>query len=70
MRGGDAFNMVPAKNIYPLNNYAIDTQRMMRGGNKSRKYMYSGGSAPSWFTTTTNTQPIASLWGTNNRFYV
>ena len=40
IRGGDAFNTVPARSIYPLNDYAVDVQRMMRGGNKSRKYLY------------------------------
>lgn len=41
MKGGDAYNTIPARYIYPLNDYAIDPQRMMHGGkNKMRKYMY------------------------------
>jgi hypothetical protein len=42
-RGGDAYNTIPARSIYPLHNYEIDPQRMMRisgGTSKMRKYLY------------------------------
>ncbi len=64
--GGDAYNVMPARSIYPLNDYAVDPQRMMRGGSKSRKYLYRGGESNGW----TPSQPVSTLFGTNNRYLV
>lgn len=64
--GGDAYNVMPARSIYPLNDYAVDPQRMMRGGSKSRKYLYRGGESNAW----TPSQPVSTLFGTNNRYLV
>lgn len=71
--GGDAFNEIPARYIYPLNNNILANPvnaRITGGKRQSRKYLKKVGGSNSWNPLAYQQQPIAEKYNMSNRFLV